>query len=162
MRKKKTKMSSLIMLLLGLTALQAQESINVTGGNAMGSGGIASYSIGQVVYTSNIGTNGMLTQGVQQVYEITVATALEDAKGIDLFVKAYPNPATNYLTLKIDKLDTSNISYQLYDMSGKLLENKKLDGNETSIVMGNRVPAIYFLKVIKENKEVKTFKIIKN
>ena len=55
-----------------------------------------------------------------------------------------------------------DLSYQLYDMNGKLLENKKVTGNETSIVMSNLVPATYFVKVTEGNKEVKTFKIIKN
>jgi hypothetical protein len=33
---------------------------------------------------------------------------------------------------------------------------------QTSIVMSNLVPATYFVKVIESNREVKTFKIIKN
>jgi hypothetical protein len=47
-------------------------------------------------------------------------------------------------------------------MNGKLLESKKITGNQTSIVMSNLVPATYFVKVTESNKEVKTFKIIKN
>ena len=47
-------------------------------------------------------------------------------------------------------------------MNGKLIESKKVENNETSIVMSNLVPATYFLKVIQDNKEIKTFKIIKN
>ena len=47
-------------------------------------------------------------------------------------------------------------------MNGKLLQNEKITGNQTSIAMGNLVPANYFVKVIQGNKEVKTFKIIKN
>jgi hypothetical protein len=54
-----------------------------------------------------------------------------------------------------------NLSYQLYDMNGKLLQNRKVDGNETVITMGNLVPSTYFLKVTDNQKEVKTFKIIK-
>ena len=46
-------------------------------------------------------------------------------------------------------------------MQGKLLQNEKITGNETSIVMNNLVPATYFVKVIQSKKEVKTFKIIK-
>lgn len=70
MRNKKLKLSALLLLGLGLTGLQAQESVNATGGNASGSGGSASYSVGQVVYTTNTGTNGTVAQGVQQPFEI--------------------------------------------------------------------------------------------
>ena len=161
MKYKKLKFSALLLLGLGLTGLQAQESVNATGGNASGSGGTVSYSVGQVVYTTNIGTNGSVAQGVQQPYEISVVTGLEEAKGINLTVSAYPNPTTDYLTLEVKEYELSNLHFQLYDMSGKLLQNEKITGNQTSIVMSNLVPATYFVKVIQDNKEVKTFKIIK-
>ncbi|MBN2164781.1 MAG: T9SS type A sorting domain-containing protein [Marinilabiliaceae bacterium] len=162
MRHKKLKLSAVLLLGLGLTGVQAQESLNATGSNASGSGGSASYSVGQVVYTTNIGKSGSIAQGVQQPYEISVVTGIKEAKGINLTVTAYPNPTTDYLTLRIDEFEISNVSYQLYDMNGKLLQNEKITGSQTSIVMSNLVPATYFVKVIQGNKEVKTFKIIKN
>jgi len=162
MRHKRLKLSAVLLLGLGLTGLQAQTSVNATGTNASGSGGSASYSVGQVVYTTNTGTNGSVSEGVQQPFEISVVTGLEEAKGINLSVTAYPNPTTDYLTLSIADFDASKLSYQLYDMNGKLLQNEKITGNQTSIVMSNLVPATYFVKVIQGNKEVKTFKINKN
>ena len=162
MRLKRLKLSAVLLLGLGLTGLQAQESVNATGGNASGGGGSVSYSVGQVVYTTNTGTNGSVAQGVQQPYEISVVTGIEEAEGIYLSVTAYPNPTTDYLTLRIDEFEISNLSYQLYDMNGKLLQNEKIAGNQTSIVMSNLVPATYFVKVVQGNREIKTFKIIKN
>jgi hypothetical protein len=47
-------------------------------------------------------------------------------------------------------------------MNGKLLQNEKITGNQTIIVMSNLVPANYLVKVSQGNKEVKTFKVIKN
>ena len=162
MRHKKLKLSALFLLGLGITGLQAQTSINATGGDASGSGGSVSYSVGQVVYTTNTGANGSVTEGVQQPFEISVVTGIVEAKGINLSVSAYPNPTTDYLTLSIGEFEISNLSYQLYDMNGKLLQSEKISGNQTSIVMSNLVPSSYFVKVIQGNKEVKTFKIIKN
>ena len=162
MRNKRLKLSTLLLLGLGLTVLQAQESVNATGGNASGSGGSVSYSVGQVVNQTHTGINGSVAEGVQQPYEISVVMAIEEAKGINLLVSAFPNPTTDYLTLSIDEFDVSNLTYQLYDMQGKLLQNEKITGNQTSIVMSNLVPATYFVKVIQNNSEIKTFKIIKN
>jgi len=162
MRHKKLKLSTILLLGLGLTGLQAQTSVNATGGNASGSGGSASYSIGQLVYTTNTGTTGTVAQGVQQPYEISVVTGLEEAKGINLSVTAYPNPTTDYLTLEVKEFELSTLHFQLYDMSGKLLQSEKLTGSQTNIVMSNLLPATYFVKVIQNNKEVKTFKVIKN
>ena len=162
MRHKRLKLSAVLLLGLGLTGLQAQESVNATGGDALGSGGSASYSVGQVVYTTNIGTNGSVAQGVQQAFEISVVTGIEEAKGINLSVSAYPNPTTDYLTLEVKDVELLNLHFQMYDMNGKLLQNEKITGNQTSIVMSNLLPATYLVKVIQGNKEVKTFKIIKN
>ena len=165
MKHKDLKLSAIFLLGLGLTGLQAQTAVPATGGNASGSGGTVSYSVGQVVYTTNLGTTGSVAQGVQQPFEISVVTGLEEAKGINLSVSAYPNPTTDFLNLKVDASTTISIqsmSYQLFDISGKLLETKKLEGNETNIVMSNLVPATYFVKITDGNKEVKTFKIIKN
>ena len=162
MRHKRLKLSAVLLLGLGLTGLQAQTSVNATDGDVSGSGGSVSYSVGQVVYATNTGANGSVAEGVQQPYEISVVTGLEEAKGINLSVSAYPNPTTDYLTLEVKDVELLNLHFQLYDMNVKLLQNEKITGNQTSIVMSNLLPATYFVKVIQGNKEVKTFKIIKN
>ncbi len=162
MRHKKLKLSVVLFIGLGLTGLQAQEAIPATGGNASGSGGSVSYTVGQVVYTTNTEASGSVAQGVQQAFEISVVNGIEEAKGINLNCSAYPNPTTDFLVLKIENYDKGNLLYQLFDMNGSLLENKKVIGDETSIEMSKFTPAIYFVRITKDNKEVKTFKIIKN
>jgi hypothetical protein len=161
MRHKLLKLSALLLLGLGLTGLQAQESVIAAGGNATGSNGSVSYTFGQIAHQTFSATSGSVAQGVQQPYEISV-TGIEEAKGINLLIMAYPNPSTDYLTLSIDAFDISNLSYQMYDMQGKLLQSEKITGNRTSIIMNNLVPSTYFVKVIQNNKEIKTFKVIKN
>lgn len=149
---------------LGLTGLKAQEAISVSGGDASGSGGSAGYSIGQVVYTTNTGPNGSVSQGVQQPYEISVVTEVEKTKGIELLISAFPNPTTSHLTMNIETpsgIDIQSLSYQLFSMNGTLLETNKIIGNQTLIEMNNRVAATYFLSVTNENKTLKTFKLIK-
>ena len=162
MRHKKMKLSAVLLLGLGLTGLHAQTTVPATGGNASGGGGSVSYSVGQVVYQTYTGTNGSVAEGVQQPYEISVVLAIEDAIGINLSVSAYPNPTTDYLTLEVNDFELSNLHFQLYDLQGKLLQSEKIMGKQTSIVMNNLAPATYFVKVVQRDKEVKTFKIIKN
>jgi len=162
MRHKKLKLSAVLLLGLGLTGLQAQESINATVGDASGSGGSASWSVGQIVYTINTGTNGTVAQGIQQPYEISVVSAIEEVKGISLSVTAYPNPTTDFLQLKVESEKLKDLSYQLFDINGKLLQTKKLTGTETQIDISSYVPSTYFVRVIAESKSIKTFKIIKN
>lgn len=162
MRQKKIKLSVILLFGLGLTGLRAQEAVPTTGGVASGNGGSVSYSVGQVVYQTYSGTSGSVAEGVQQPYEISVVTGIEEAIGINLSVSAYPNPVTDNLTLSVDNLEFSTLSFQLYDMNGKLLKSEKITSNYTSIAMSAFVPASYFVKVIQQDKNVKTFKIIKN
>ncbi|CAN5515456.1 hypothetical protein BH10BAC1_BH10BAC1_11460 [soil metagenome] len=156
------KLSTILFLGLGFTEIEAQEIANTSGGNALGSGGSVNYSVGQIVYTTNTGTNGSVAQGVQQPYEISIVTGFEDASKINLSFSVYPNPTTDYLKLNIENYKTQNLTFILLDIDGKLLESKKLENNETSISMKNNASGIYFLKIIESNKELKTFKIIKN
>jgi hypothetical protein len=141
--------------------IDAQNTIPASGGNATGTGGTVSYTVGQVVYTTNSGTTGKVAQGVQQPYEISVITSVEQAKDINLDCAAYPNPTTDFLTLKVENYDKENLSYWLYDVTGNLLQNKKVEGNETRVSMQNLLSGTYILKITDGGKEVKTFKIIK-
>lgn len=151
---------SVLLLGLGLTA-QAQQATTAAGGDASGSGGTVAYSVGQIVYTTNTGTTGSVAQGVQQAYEISIVTGLEDTQ-ISLNMQAYPNPTTDYLTLNVGNFELSTLNFQLYDISGKLIESRKIISSTETIAMGNLSSATYFLKVSNNNNEVKSFKIIKN
>jgi len=160
MNHKKLKISA-VFLLLGLGALHAQEAVLATGGEASGSGGTVSYSVGQVVYTTNTGANGSVASGVQQPYEITIITGIELPE-INLELSAFPNPTTDFLNLKIGNYEHEKLSYQLYDMQGKLLEDKDIVESGTTIKMQSLPTSTYFLQVTDMQKIVKTFKIIKN
>jgi hypothetical protein len=141
--------------------IYAQESVNTTGGEAVGDGGSVSYSVGQVTYQTYTGTNGSVSQGVQQPFEISVVTAIEEAQNIKLSVSAYPNPTTDYLILEVKDFELEALHFQLYDINAKLIQSGRITGNQTSIVMRNLVPATYFVRVMQNNKEIKTFKVIK-
>lgn len=162
MNQKILALSAILFIGLVKNNLNAQESVNSSGGTASGSGGFASYSIGQVAYTNFLGTNGSVAQGVQQPYEISIVTALEDTKDITLSFLAYPNPTTDFIKLKAEKYNTENLTYLLYDLNGKSIENKKMESREATISMENLATGTYFLKVTENNKDLKIFKIVKN
>ena len=159
---KKSILICLFLLSFALTGIKAQQTTGATGGNASGSGGTVSYSIGQIVYTTNFGTNGSNAQGVQQPYEISVVTSIEQADNIQLQCSAFPNPTTDYLTLKTESYKKDLLFYELYDINGKLLAKEKIKSIETKIKMNDYATANYYLKVSNINEVVKTFKVIKN
>jgi hypothetical protein len=153
-----------IALTLLIMGLQAQQTITTSGGEASSEGGTISYTVGQVAYGTHTGTTGSVAEGIQQPYEISVVIGIEES-GINLNMAAYPNPVTDHLILKISD-DTSyenRLTATLYDMKGSLIKQQIVVNNETTIDMAGQTAGIYFLKIHSENqKEIKTFKIIKN
>jgi hypothetical protein len=143
------------------TALNGQATIAATGGNATGSGGSVSYTVGQILYNTFSGANGTVAQGVQQPYEISVVTAVENTGGITLEYIVYPNPTSGLIKLMIKPFDHENWRFRLYDLNSILLQDKKIENEETDISLENLSASMYFLKVINNNREVKVFKIIK-
>ena len=144
-----------------MVSLQGQQTIPATGGTATGSGGTVSYTIGQVTYQKFSGADASVAQGVQQPYEISVITSVGNTEGIVLEYKVYPNPAHELIRLTIKPFDDGNYKYWLYDINGILLQDKKILSEETEISLESLTPAVYFLKVLKDNKEVKVFKVVK-
>jgi hypothetical protein len=128
----------------------AQQVVATAGSTLSNTSGSISYTIGESVAQTLTKDDKTLTQGFHQT---TISVSIvNELKDIDFSITVFPNPATDYLTQYIASL---------YDINGMLLLNKKFEGNETTISMGNLIPAIYFLKVTDNNKELKIFKIIK-
>ena len=161
MKQKLLQLTFLWLFTGGLTALNAQETVVVSGGDATGSGGVASYSIGQMVYSATTGSNGSVAQGVQQAFEISTTLGIGD-NFINLSFIASPNPTTDVLTLKIGNFNQNNMKYAPFDIQGRLLIQQKIQQENTDISTENLAPAIYFLKIINQNIIIKIFKILKN
>lgn len=157
MKKKKL---LLIGVYLCCTQINAQEAIASSGGDASGSNGSTSYSVGQIVYPTIYGATGSVMQGVQQPFEIQTVLGIDNFN-ISLELSVYPNPTTDVLYLQVKKPDFEAIQYLLFDSNGRLLESNRITTTTTAIQMERYPKSVFLLKVLDNNKEVKTFKIIK-
>ena len=161
---KKTNIIRLLILTIGLSwsdFAQAQQSSNSAGGDATGNGGSVAYSVGQIVYTTHTGSTGSVAQGVQQAYVISSVGINETELNSSLSL--FPNPIEDNLTLQISDFNKEKLSYILFDTEGKLLTNGQVIAEQTQINTASLPPATYFIKVLnQENKQVESFKIIKN
>lgn len=146
--------------LLCLSQVQAQETTTASGGNASGSNGNISFTVGQLVYTTTTGSTGSVAQGVQQPFEIQSVVGIENLN-INLQLAVYPNPTTNWLQLEMKNYEFSNLSYQLLDLNGRVIFNEKITSEMSTISMEKLPSSIYLLKVIEANNELKTFKVHK-
>ena len=150
-----------IWLLFTSSIVYSQETATTAGGEATGAGGSSSYTIGQVVYTTNSANNGSLAQGVQQAYEISTSVGIEVTE-INLELVAYPNPTNSLLTLNIGNYNNEKLIYQLYDIQGMLLDSKQLVNSSTTINAQKLSVGTYLLNVLDNNSLIKTFRIIRN
>jgi len=148
------------LLSFSVNAQTSHQVLSATGGDASGSGGTVAYSVGQIVYTSSTGTSGSVAQGVEQAYEISSVGIKETALNISLSI--FPNPTNDFLTLKVEDYNNEALSYYLIDEQGKLVLNQQITNQDTQVAMSTLARGAYFINVLKANKKIQTFKIIKN
>lgn len=146
---------------LGSIKLYSQSNITAGGGEATGNGGKVNYSVGQIDYITETGSNGNTSSGVQQPYEIYVQSSIVQTD-INFSVSIYPNPSADFIILNFENQDIQKMSYKLFDIQGKLIIHKKIKTNPANIELTDLNNGIYLIKVMKNNAIIKTFKIIKN
>ena len=143
-----------------MKAQTSHQVLSASGGDATGSGGSVAYSVGQIVYTTSTGTTGSVAQGVEQAYEIYSVGIKETTLNISLSV--FPNPTSDFLTLKVEDYNNEALSYNLIDEQGKLILSEQITNQETQVAMSTLARGSYFINIVQTNKKIQTFKIIKN
>ena len=158
--KKNTLFFLTFLLSFSVNAQTSHQVLSASGGDATGSGGSVAYSVGQIVYTTSTGTTGSVAQGVEQAYEIYSVGIKETALNISLSV--FPNPTSDFLTLKVQDYNNEALSYNLLDEQGKLVLNEQIITQDTQVAMSTLARGAYFINIVQANKKIQTFKIIKN
>lgn len=149
-----------LFILTSYTGLFAQEVVATAGNTLSNSGGSISYTIGEGVANTLTKGDKTITQGFQQG-NLSVST-VSVLKDLDFSISVFPNPTSDVLTLKLTKEDLTGLQYLLFDISGRLLSQKNLEMNETTINVNQLNNGLYLIKVQDGMKELKTFKIVKH
>jgi len=155
-------MRAIIIILLCMTScsgLLAQNIIATAGSTLSNSNGSISFTIGESVANTLIKGDRTITQGFHQT-NISVSLVSE-LKDIDFMISVFPNPAYDFLTISLNTDKVDGFQYLLFDINGKLLAQKKLESNETSVSVEGLPSGVYLIKIREGLKELKTFKIVK-
>jgi hypothetical protein len=160
MKKITTYLFILCLWLIGPASSQAQQTWAATGGNALGNGGTISYTVGQSACLFQTGTQGSVTQGVQQSYRITVETIKRNNPPSELTCTLFPNPAKEFVVLKIREAKLNNLSVRLFNMEGRLLLNQNIHSFETRIAVNHLTAGTYLLRIIRKGKTIEIMKLI--
>jgi len=141
-----------------------QSAIVPLGGDAQGSGGSVSYTVGQVVTQTAANSNGSISvaEGVQQPYEIQ-AVGVNNYPQISLKASVYPNPTENMAQLELNgfELPDGGLQANLYDSKGKLLQRIRVTSDVTEFQIGQYATGTYYLELRHDKQLLKTFKVVR-
>ena len=121
-----------IITLLCLSEVMAQQTTDASGGNAAGTGGSSSYSVGQITYNS-ISSGGSVSQGVQQPFEIATL-GNDEFPEITLQMNIYPNPTTSFINLNIERCKCFTLNEVItHGLNGKALPTLHISAANASV-----------------------------
>ena len=150
---------STVFLAVGTVGL-AQQNTVASGGDASGSGGSVSYSVGQIDYVEETGSGGTANQGVQQPYEIFLG--YEDLS-FEILANLFPNPTSEAIQLQFSNWEAfENPSFRLHDDRGRLIREGQITGELTFISLADLPNAPYQLSLVLDDQLARSFKVIKN
>ena len=147
---------------LAFTAF-CQTGVVTAGGTASGSGGSATYTVGQIADQRMEAGGKYIIEGVQQPYEIQTV-GINNYPGIQLEAVLYPNPTAHFVQLKISNFEIPphGLKAQLFDKSGKLLQVFDVQELLTQMDLSEYPSATYQLRIMDDKQLLKTFQIVKN
>lgn len=149
----------LITVNLGFCQSISQDVIGTSGDHFVGGGAQISWTIGETVTETYTVSNSLLTQGFHQP-EIMSVTSVDE---LDLMteVRIYPNPVFESLNLEFGYIEDSYI-YNIHDTNGKLLYSSSRSNLHHQVIdMSNYPHGNYILKIIFDQSNPKTYKIVK-
>lgn len=149
----------LFIILISACLTFAQEVVSTAGESKTNSGHEVSWTIGEPVINTLSTGNVILTQGFHQT-KLTI-TAINEIADLKNQISVFPNPTHQFAVITFYEIPEKN-TYKIYDLSGKIIESKKIKSTETKIDLTQFAQGTYLLTIIRTNGDpIQTFKIIK-
>lgn len=134
---------------------QRNEIVTAAGNYVKTSTGSVSWTLGEPAIETYRTSSVILTQGFQQPRASFVTAVFETPFGLS----AYPNPTDDAVWLTTD--DITGMTYQVLDLTGRVLQEATLTQAETQVSFQVLAPALYLLEVRRGGVLIQIFKIIK-
>ncbi|WP_430813811.1 T9SS type A sorting domain-containing protein [Carboxylicivirga sp. RSCT41] len=90
----------------------------------------------------------------------SVATAIGNLEQQDVNVAVYPNPAIDFIQIKLNGEKSANLSYNIFDLTGKLIESSVFTDNQ-KIDVSSCQQGVYYVQVLSDSVVLNTCKFIK-
>lgn len=159
MRKIALTFVGLVLTTLTMSQTQNPELVSSGGDSFKNSTYQLDWSVGEGITETLSGGNNILTQGFHQSsYEIT---AIYEIPNVEMNVLIYPNPTSDFISLKVESSKVESMQYTITDLSGKVLATEKLHSTLQTLNFTNYSAGTYLISISQNNQLIKSFQIIK-
>ena len=152
--------SLFILISSSITAQSASPDVIGSAGDHFASAsGSISWTIGEPVSDTYLGSSYIITKGFHQPAIFPQVSVVEHENDINMLV--YPNPVSDELMISFKGMKQGNYNIDLFDAAGRMLlhseENIKLDHFQKSIVMDGFSGGLYVVKIVCFDNNVNRF-----
>ena len=156
MKNQRIKIYTISVFLISATLGFAQSNTAAAGGDASGSGGSVSYTVGQIDYNNIDAGVFNSNEGVQQPYEFYGNTGVDE---MILITQLYPNPTTGQIQIITKE---KGLSYRIHDNAGRIVQKGAINENTSTLDLSSFAAGTYLLEINKDSNNIQKVKIIKN
>jgi len=117
------------------------------------------WSVGECVTATHSAGDYVITQGFHQ--NTYVITSVEDLRP-EIEMTVYPNPTSDFISLKVESSKVEDLQYSITDFSGKVLQTENFAGDIEQINFSSYANGTYLISISQNNQLIKSFQIIKN
>lgn len=132
--------------------------ITSTGASLMGSEGALYISIGEPMSTEISEGEIMISQGFLNVSVEGLPLSTDDI--LAEVIHAYPNPTSADLVIDMPEMD-GDYTYQITNALGETIQTARIQGIQTTVHFQDMDAGVYYMRVVKNDKQSRTLKIIK-
>ncbi len=95
------------------------------------------------------------------VQNVSACTGISNPSNNVSLVELYPNPTSGEIYMSMQKLE-DNYSVEVYNNLGMLINKRNIESTVSKTDLTQQPDGIYYIRVIKEGKQVNVFRVIKN
>lgn len=136
----------------------AQQSATTSGGDATGTGGTVSWTLGQPAYEPTTTSTGSVYRGVQQPYEWLVTAAPGHTAPT---VALWPNPTADGITLQWSDAAHGPARYTIHAANGALVAEGRFADHTANLTLGHLSTGTYTVQVYQAEQHTTTLTVIK-
>lgn len=105
------------------------------------------YVVGPTFY--GVFANRKVSSVTESTMYYTVITDVSDSKSNDIKVNVFPNPSSDFIAVQIMGLNKENLSVELYDAAGNMVQRSSINAGATNTYLDTRTlyTGNYFVKI---------------